>query len=292
MTPPEYVVITPVRNEENHFGETITSMVCQTLRPMRWVIVNDGSGDRTGELADRAAREHDWIWVVHRKDRGYRNQGGGVVEAFYEGYRLVKNEPWEFLSKLDGDLSFAHGYFADCLEQFAADPKLGIGGGSVWSRSDKGLFNDGANDPKFHVRGATKIYRRAAWADIGGLMQTVGWDTIDEVKANMFGWTTRSFTDLKTIQHKATGAADGVWKNWFKNGNANYIVGYHPLFMSMKCLRRMLDRPFLIAGVALAAGFLSGYIKRTPQVPDIDAIRYLRRQQINRLRFRDNLWCR
>jgi len=287
---PVYILISPVRNERDRFQRTIASVVSQTVRPSFWIIVDDGSSDETGAIADQAAREHAWIRVVHRSDRGFRKQGGGVIEAFYDGYRLIENERWDFVGKLDGDLSFDKDYFARCLARFSQDPGLGIGGGTVWTQTDSQLFNDGNSDPKFHVRGATKIYRRSTWEAIGGLVCATGWDTLDEVKANMLGWRTYSFPELKTIQLKSTGSADGTWKNWFKNGVANYMVGYHPLFMGIKCLRRLFERPYFVVGMALGAGYFSGYWKRKPRGTDRDVIRYLRRQQLNRLFFRNSLW--
>ncbi|HEU5123476.1 MAG TPA: glycosyltransferase family A protein [Verrucomicrobiae bacterium] len=287
---PAYILITPVRNEQDRFQQTVASVVNQTVHPRMWIIVDDGSTDETGALADQSAQEYAWIRVVHRTDRGFRKQGGGVIEAFYDGYRLVENEPWDFLGKLDGDLSFDADYFARSLEHFAQDPKLGIGGGTVWTRDGGRLFNDGSSDPRFHVRGATKIYRRSTWEAIGGLMRATGWDTLDEVKANMLGWRTYSFPELKTIQLKSTGSADGTWKNWFKNGVANYMVGYHPLFMGAKCLRRLFERPYFIVGMALGVGYLSGYWKQKPRETEPEVIRYLRRQQLNRLLFRTSLW--
>ena len=169
-----YVVITPARNEAAHIGDTIASMVSQTLPPRRWIIVDDGSSDQTGSIIDAAARQHAWILSIHRKDRGFRHQGGGVVEAFYEGYQLVLTEPWEFLVKLDADLSFGPGYFKDCLDQFARDDKLGIGGGTICQALGDRLVCECPGAPRFHVRGATKIYRRACWDAIGGLVTPQG----------------------------------------------------------------------------------------------------------------------
>ncbi|HZV34699.1 MAG TPA: glycosyltransferase family A protein, partial [Verrucomicrobiae bacterium] len=111
-----YIIIAPVRNEEAHLRETIESVASQTVRPVLWIIVDDGSSDRTAQIADEAARAHGWIKVVHRADRGFRRQGGGVMEAFYDGYKLIGDESWDFLIKLDGDLSFAPDYFEKCLK--------------------------------------------------------------------------------------------------------------------------------------------------------------------------------
>ena len=286
----QYVVITPQRDEENNLPRAIESMVRQTLRPFQWIIVDDGSKDRSGAMADEASRQHCWIQVVHRADRGQRKPGGGVIEAFYDGHKLIQSHSWDFLVKLDGDLSFQEDYFEKCFAHFEQNKKLGIGGGTVCRLSPEGLVEEVKGDPRFHVRGATKIYRRACWEQIGGLLRAPGWDTIDEVKANMLGWETYTFPELKLHQGKDTGSADGNLKNWIKNGRANYITGYHPLFMFCKCLRRLLRRPYLVASAALFWGFISGYFFRIPRVPDPEMIRFLRRQQIKALLLQPSMW--
>jgi len=285
-----YVAITPVRNEAKYATDTIASMVRQTLLPERWVIVDDGSTDGTGDLIDAAAREHPWITAVRRPDRGFRKSGGGVVEAFYDGYAALREERWEFIVKLDGDLTFEPGYFEACFAKFANDSRLGIGGGTILVRDNGHLRVDSPDDPPFHVRGATKIYRRACWEQISPLVRAPGWDTIDEVTANMHGWSTRTFSDVSLVQNRRTGSTDGEWRNWYKNGLANYITGYHPLFMLAKCVKRAFQPPPL-AAAALFAGFCSGYMKRLPRVHDDKAIRYLRRQQLLRLMARPSIYA-
>ena len=226
-----YIVISPVRNEEKFLPLTIDSMLKQTVTPQQWIIVDDGSTDNTAKIAMAAAQQHHWIETVVRKDRGYRKPGGGVVEAFDDGFRRIKGQDWDFVVKFDGDLSFAPDYFERCLLRFERDMKLGIGGGTICNQTRDGLIVEAPGDPVFHVRGATKIYKRDCWEAIGGLIQAPGWDTIDEYKANMLGWTTYTFPDLKLCHHRPAGGAQGTWKNLLKNGLANYVAGYHPLFM-------------------------------------------------------------
>jgi len=285
-----YVAITPVRNEERYLPQTIQSFVTQKCAPIAWIIVDDGSTDATGSIADAAAAHYPWIEVVHRPDRGFRQPGTGVMEAFSDGLARLGSTAWDFLAKLDADLVFSPDYFASCLERFEHNPRLGIGGGLICRRRGDTLIPDSASDPLFHVRGATKIYRRACWDQIGGLIKEPGWDTIDELKANMLGWTTRTFTDLQVQQLKETGSADGRWRNWVKNGRANYITGYHPIFMVCKCAKRLLQKPFGIAGVGLLFGFASGYLEGIPQLPDRELVRFIRREQLRKLTFRRSLW--
>jgi len=290
MANTKYIVISPVRNEACLLPNTIRCMVNQSIRPAQWILVNDGSTDATSAIINAAAAQHRWIEPIHRQDRGFRKAGGGVMEAFYEGYNSIRYNDWQFLVKFDGDLSFSANYFEQCLVHFAVDPKLGIGGGTICDQINGALEPESKIDPTFHVRGATKIYRRACWEQIGELPRAPGWDTIDEVKANMLGWTTRTFSNLKLVHHRPTGAAYGRWNDLLKNGRGSYFAGYHPLFMLLKCTRRLFERPYLMGGCALWLGFLDGYLKRAPQIPDKAVICYFRSQQMNRLLGKKSLW--
>jgi glycosyltransferase involved in cell wall biosynthesis len=283
-----YAVITPVRDEEEHLEETIASVSAQTMRPVEWVIVDDGSTDRTGEIIDRHAAQSPWIRAVHRPNRGFRKAGGGVMEAFYDGYNALTFNDWEFIVKLDGDLSFCPEYFEKCFEKFRERPSLGIGGGEIYH--DLGGKLKLESNPKFHVRGATKIYRRACWEAIGGLWRAPGWDTIDEVKANMLGWNTGSFEDLRLVHHRLTGAADGLLRDRVKYGSVCFACGYHPLFVIARCLYRLARKPYIIGSFAMFFGFLKGYFTHMPRINDKQLIRYVRAQQLRRLFGLKTVW--
>lgn len=283
-----YIIITPVRDEQEHLENTIASVAAQTLLPDKWVIVNDGSTDSTGAIIDAASKQYPWIEGVHRINRGFRKSGGGVVDTFNDGYSRIADQSWDFLVKMDGDLSFERDYFERCFDKFAQNPRLGVGGGAIYNLIEGKSVLESC--PAFHVRGATKIYRHACWNAIGGLLPAPGWDTLDEVKAQMEGWQTLTFPDLRLTHHRMTGAADGAWGGLVKNGRANYICGYHPLFMAVKCISRVATRPYVWGPVALAWGFISGYLKRIPQVDDNNVIRYLRSQQLLRLMGRETIW--
>jgi len=283
-----FLVITPARNEENGIEETIRSMATQTLRPTEWVIVNDGSNDRTGAILDQYAAKLPWITVVHRPDRGCRKPGGGVIEAFYDGLKASKIKDWQFVVKLDADLTLDPDYFERCLSEFELDPQLGVGGGAVYEVRNRTTVVDSTT--AFHVRGATKIYRRECWNALGGLLVAPGWDTLDEVKANMHGWKTRSFSHIPILQRRPTGGQDGAWRDYEKNGRANYICGYHPLFMTAKCISRIWKKPRVVSAVALAYGFLGAWIRQTPRVNDKELIAYIRKQQLRRMLGQASIW--
>lgn len=283
-----YVIVTPVRDEEAYLRLTVESVIRQTVRPVEYVIVNDGSKDRTGHIIDEYTRQYPWIRTVHRSDRGFRKVGGGIIEAFYAGYNALTCCDWEFLAKLDGDLSFEPDYFEKCFEKFQRDSRLGVGGGVLYHiQAGKKQLERG---PTFHVRGGAKIFRRACWEAIGGLWVGPGSDCLDEVKANMLGWTSRSFQDLQLHHHRFTGSAYGRWGGTVKLGVAAYVAGYHPLFMLSKCIVRLFRRPRIIGSVGMFYGFVGCYLKRMAKVDDPQLIRYLRQQQLDRLMGRETIW--
>ncbi len=283
-----YVIITPVRDEEQFIGDTIKSVCSQTARPSEWVIVNDGSSDRTGEVIDRYASKYPWIRTVHRENRGFRKSGGGVMEAFSEGYKTLQCKDWDFLVKLDADLTFDTDYFEKCFEHFREDSELGIGGGEIRHHIEGRLVPE--KNPRFHVRGATKIYRRACWEAIGGLWSASGWDTIDEVKANMKGWRTYTFTDLGLFHHRLTGSEEGLIRDRVKHGVACYVSGYHPLFVVVSCIRRLTQKPLVIGSLAIIYGFLKAHVTRPPRLSDRSYFAYIRGQQLRRLCGMQTIW--
>jgi len=287
---PIYVVISPARDEQATIEATLKSVISQTVLPTEWIIVDDGSRDLTGEIAENYASNNTWIRALRVPDRGYRSPGTGVIKAFNEGYQKISRGDWQFLVKLDTDLDLPMDYFESCFRHFEKDPKLGIAGGLVISRNKKKSDVIIEETPLFHVRGATKIYRRECWDQISGLIEAPGWDTWDEIKANYYGWKTRTLRDIKLPQLSETGSVEGSWKDFVKNGRANYICGYHPLFMFAKCMRRLVRSGARKSGVALLWGYVLSALKAVEQVPEVEVIRYLRREQVRRLMGRPSIW--
>ena len=284
----KYVIVSPVRDEEQYLEGTISSVVHQTILPAEWILVDDGSDDKTGNIIDEYARKYAWIHAVHRSDRGARIPGAGVMEAFYDGYRRVASRDWDYIVKLDGDVRLEPDYFERCFERFEQDPQLGMCGGRMYCPSDGKLKLEA--HPEFHVRGPIKLYRRSCWDDIGGLVKTAGWDTVDEVQANRLGWSTRTFSDLKVIHCRPTGAVQGIWRDGVKMGKAAYVSGYHPVFMLAKCARRFFQPPYVLGAFAHGYGFLTSYFKQIPRAGDRAFIRYIQGQQIRRLLFLESIW--
>jgi hypothetical protein len=169
------------------------------------------------------------LTALHRPNRGTRENNIGAIEAFLTDDRALKFWDWEFLANLDGDLGLGADYFEDVSMSFAMIRSWASVAGCSY-HVESGVVKT-ETYPLFHVRSATKIYRRAGWDAMDGLRMGPGWGTIDEIKANMLGWRTRNFPNVKALHRRPTGAEDGAWRDAVKNGQAEYFSSYHPLFM-------------------------------------------------------------
>lgn len=280
-----YVVISPVRDEEKYIQCTIDSMVAQTVRPALWVIVDDGSRDDTASIASRAAKEYDWIRLHRRPDRGARSVGAGVVEAFRDGLSLVRLDDYEYVCKLDGDLQFGPTYYERLLEKFEADPRLGTASGKCWDRSDSGWVLLRTSDD--FSMGACKFYRVSCFQDIGGFVKEAMWDGIDCHRCRMKGWKARSFHDpaLRLYELRPMGSSDrSIIHGRLRWGRGQYFMGTHWLYALAIAAYRVFERPFVIGGLCILLGYLAAYLQRVDRYDDLEFRGHLHRWQLARLR--------
>ena len=286
--PLSYVIITPVRNEANFIEKTLRSVTAQTISPVEWIIVNDGSTDGTGDIVARYATHYPWIILINRQDRGYRQRGPGVVDAFYEGFDQITYTDYEVVVKLDGDLSFEPNYFEELLKQFAANLSLGIASGQPYVFDGKEWGTQTSLIPRTH--GPTKLYRRECFEAIGGIRRSLGWDGIDDWQARMLGWQTVTFDYLRVLHHRAYGAATGTIKSKIETGQGAHFMGYHPLYMIARCIWRMIDKPYVIGGLFIFWGYMAGWLTGRERIDDYELIYYLRRTQLKQLASRVWPW--
>ena len=275
-----YSIVTPARNEEAIINQTIQSVINQTIKPQKWVILDDGSTDRTGEILEAYSTKYNWIEVIHIKKKVLSYKG--VQELLGMAFDRIDIEQNDFIGKLDADIEIGTRYYEELLKKFHEDPKLGIGGGTLFYFVKSAKIVE--KNPKYHVRGGLKLYRVQCWKDIGGMQFNLGYDTIDEIKASMFGWKTRSYSDITALHHRPTGQEKGALGIYLYHGKLAYLVGYHPLFLMCKSLKDMTSKPYLLGGLAEMLGFVLCYISKTERsINDPEFIRFLRKMQIKRL---------
>lgn len=279
MRPPSlaYAVVTPARNEERNLKRLQMSLAAQTALPRRWVIVDNGSTDSTLDLAEACAADHEWISVTAARGEPSAARGGPVARAFLSGCDVLEPLP-DILVKLDADVSLEPDYFERLIERFAANPRLGIAGGTCYEHQRdawRPIFTS-----RSHVRGAVRAYRRECFLDVLPLEERMGWDTIDEVKARINGWTTATFADLPFYHHRQVGERDGIRQGWRTQGDLAHYLQYRLPYLLLRTLYRSVQDP---AAAALLLGYLGASLQRRARYGDRSVVAFLREEQ--RLRY-------
>lgn len=276
-TNPRIALITPVRDEEEYVEAMICSIVEQQTRPLKWLIVDDGSTDKTPNIVRSYCRKFEFIELLELPVRSERRPGGeGAVAAALQKLNLSQ---YNYLARFDADLLFESDYFARLIDEFEQYPTLGIAGGGLYVYKDGELVPERA--PSYHVRGALKMYRRECFEELGGLSNDIGWDTIDEVYSWSRGWRTRSFCDIRVIHRRPTGSGLHASRVYRERGRAEYLTWSHPVFVLLKAGLIGLDR--VSHAWCFFCGFLDGYVNRRPRLQDRVFKRTRRSQQLSRM---------
>lgn len=278
-----YVIITPARNEENNIERTIQSVIVQTLLPKRWIIVSDGSKDRTDEIVKKYLPDHPWIELIRMPDHSDR-QFAAKVNAFNAGYEIIKNEQYDFIGNLDADLSFEKDYFEFLTTKFQADPLLGVAGTPF---VEDGVHYDYRFTNIEHVSGACQMFRRKCFEDIGGYIpiQGGGIDWTAVTTARMKGWKTRTFTEKQCIHHKKIGSGNsGALMAWYRQGQKDYFLGGHPLWQLFRTAYQMTKKPYVIGGLLLSWGYFLSLLCGVERSVSPELMKFHREEQMQRLK--------
>ena len=228
-----YLLISPCRDEAQYLRRTLDSVAAQSVPPAVWVVVDDGSTDGTPAILEEYARRLPYLRVVRRTDRGRRQVGPGVIEAFYAGLETVRLEDFDYLCKLDMDLDLPVRYFELLMQRMESDPRIGTTSGKPWFvHPQSGALVPEICGDEMSV-GMTKFYRVACFKEIGGFVRQVMWDGIDCHRARMLGWIAESvdLEPLRFVHLRPQGASQkGIWTGRLRAGFGQYFMGTSPLY--------------------------------------------------------------
>ena len=278
-------VVVPFHDEEKLLPTLLGSVATQRRVPDQLLLVDDQSNDRSRSIAQDFADRHPWARVLVRPlcDVGPdRLAGAAELLAFLWAVEQIP-PPYDVVAKLDADLILPPDLFAQVEARFEADPQLGIAGPHVGDPGDEGPRR--LRCPPGHVQGMTKFYRRACLEQISPLPPTLGWDTVDEVRARMRGWRTETFAvpGGDVIHMRRMGSAAGILRGFRRAGTAAYGYGSSPLFVAVAGAARLLDRPPVLGSVNFLAGWLWAAATRRPRA-ERELRVFVRREQLQRLR--------
>lgn len=280
----KYVLVTAAYNEEAYLQRLLVSVVHQTVSPLKWIIVSDGSTDRTDEIVEAFAKDHEFI-QLHRVTERHERNFAAQVNGINRGFALLGGLDYDFIGNLDADISLEPTYFEKLLKEFERDPQLGLAGGFIYEDAGAGFESRRGNRTRA-VPHALQLFRRQCFEQLGGYLPLPygGPDWHAEVSARMNGWTVEAFPDLPAFHHRPTGTAGGLLRYWYRQGFMDYSLGSHPLFEIMKLACRLRSRPYVIGALARFTGFVLASVRGdTRPVSDL-FVRFLQDEQKTRLR--------
>lgn len=281
----KYALVSPARNEEAFIEKTLDSVVKQTILPQKWVIVSDGSTDRTDEIVKRYAEKYDFIQLLRREAGNERNFGNKVY-AIQAGYELLDDVEFDFFGNLDADIELPSNYYEAMHQKFLDNPQLGLVGGVRHDLCDgkfKRLFC-----AKNSVGGPFQLFRRSCYEAIGGYipLKLGGVDAVAEIMIRQHGWQVRSFDDVVVKHYRCTGTAKGnKLQASFRSGKKLYVIGYHPLFEFSKLAMRLKNPKYIFRVLCEFAGYSWAAIARYPRQVPASFVTYLQKEQLDRLSY-------
>jgi len=279
----KYVLITPARNEAAFIEQIIKSVIQQTILPLKWVIVSDGSTDDTDEIVKKYRADHEWIELVRMPERKERHFAG-KVNAFNAGYAKVKDLNYDIIGNLDADITFEKDYISFILEKFDKNPSLGACGTPFKEESQQYDYRFTSIE---HVSGACQLFRRECFESIGGYvpLKVGGIDLVAVITARMKGWQTRTFTEKTSIHHRKTqsGKHNSLMRT-FRSGYHDYLMGGSPIWQVFRSIYQMSKSPLIVGGSFLLAGYFRAMLTLTERPVSGEFVVFRRKEQMSRLR--------
>ena len=276
-------LVTPARNEVQFIELTLKAVLAQTVRPVRWVIVSDGSTDGTDEIVTKYTSDNPWIELVRMPERRERNFAG-KAHAFNAGYAKISDLDHDVIGNLDADVTFDEEYFEFLLRKFAENPRLGVAGTPF---RDESVQYDYRIVSDQHVSGCCQLFRRECFQEIGGYMPSKvgGIDLLAVISARMKEWQTKAFLEKFCVHHRKMGSAKhGTLFGAFNGGRVDYLLGCDPVWQFGRCIYRLVTlRPVLLNGSFCLAGYLWAIVTRAKKVAPPALVRFRRREERRRL---------
>ena len=273
-----YIAVTPAKDEEESLPGLIESFAKQSIKPELWVVVDDGSTDRTPEIIEAAVKKYEWIQTIRLKE-GARDLGIHYSQVCITGFDFAieyckkHKVKYDYIALIDADIILGETYFEKLIKEFEKNPKLGIASGEVWNIvGDKIIRSKLRGDLP---QGGARLWRRRCFEETDGYLVTYAPDGLSNAKAKLKGWDTRSFEEIKVISTRALAGAEGHWKEFKGFGIYGYYVGFNLLYAVFKGIGYSFEKPYYI-GLAFLQGYFGSLMLRKRRIDDKEIIHYYR----------------
>ena len=285
----QYVLLTPIKNEEQFLPLLAEMLLRQTVRPALWLLVNDASTDNSQKIIDELTAAHDWVFSLTMP---FEPGGLGLhyARVVNHGFTILQAEAarrrivFDLIGKVDADVIFDTDCFASLLAEFNKDEWLGIASpsltladvdaeGNVQPVKREVVLSD-------HPTDGIRLFRRSCFEEIDGSPVTRAPETVAEAKAALRGWRLRRFAAIAAYHRRKAHSATPLWKRWEMAGSEQYYLGYHPLLVLGHACYELLFRSPRYLFLAHLSGYGKAVLRREERIADDEVRTYFGRQRL------------
>ena len=275
-----YIII-PAHNEEKFIGLTLQSILNQTTKPQKVVVVNDNSTDTTESIVNEFIQKESSISLINSVSTATHLPGSKVIQAFHKGFETLDSN-YDIIVKLDADLILPINYFETIISHFKKDQKIGMVGGFAYIEKNGHWILENLTD-KDHIRGAFKAYRKECFLQIGNLKPAMGWDTVDELLCKFYGWKVITDENLKVKHLKPTGANYNK-SSRYKQGEAFYTLGYGFLITTIASAKLALMKKKPLLFFDYIKGFWKAKMANKPLLVTKEQAKFIRSYRLRKMK--------
>lgn len=273
----QYVLVTAAKNEGANLHNLIQSVAEQTIKPVLWVIADDGSTDNTPEIINEAKEKYGWIQNMGLNSEAevwdiglHLSSVMAKVTEFAIEYCRRNEIKYEYIANVDGDMILEKSFFEKLIKEFEKAPELGVAGsGTQYIRGDDIIQPEGgAEEPS----GGDMLIRKECFEDCGGIRLSCCWDSVLKAKARLRGWKTKRFEYVKATETRDPGS-ENYWKRGIHSGESAYHLNLNPIHVLIKSIKLLRKKPYYF-GIAYLLGYLISVIKRKERIKDGEIKKY------------------
>ena len=225
------------RNEEKYLAETIFRLKQQTLHLKQIVVVNDGSTDKTPQIARNSG-----CTVIdlpyHKENFVGRPE---LAERLNAGLKILSQNLPDYILILGADHFLPSNYVEELVSRMESDTKLVIASGRI----------KGEPCTEFAPRGSGRLVKTWFWKQVNNIQYPVvwGWESWLYFKAMQLGYKTKCLNEIESEVKRPTSLdKSGHY------GKAMYALGYDWKYAVGRCLLMFLHSPK--AGLSMFCGFV------------------------------------
>jgi len=273
-------IIIPAYNEEKYIRQTLDSLLAQSHAPSKIIVVDDNSSDAPYNIASQYSGEH--LKVIRHESSDKSMPGAKIIRAFNYGLEDLKLEDYDVICKYDADLIFPVDYLERIVSRFRESENIGmVAGHCTIFKNGKWVLENLTNPD--HLRGPLKAYRTLCFQKMGGLKESIGWDTADEMIARHEGWKTITIDSLYVKHLKATGSVYNSYALKLQ-GKAFYKLRYGFILLLLSAIKVAIFKKSFKVLFVILQGYVNCLFNTTDKILSFEQGRFLRRYRWNKIK--------